>query len=55
MYVYSGVVVKIVLLRWQKAEQGSGAVLGCLVWATSRVRTSEMHKKQCVAGSKTEG
>ena len=29
----SGVVVKIVLARWQERVRGEGAVLGCVVWA----------------------
>ena len=33
----SGVVVKIVLPRWQKGVRGRGAFLGCMVWATPHV------------------
>ena len=40
--VASGVVVKIVLPRWQKGVRG--VVLGCIVWTTSRVFASKIFR-----------
>ena len=40
----SGVVVKIVLPRWQKGVRGRGAVLGGMVWATPRVLASKVFR-----------
>ena len=42
--VLSGVVVKIVLPRWQKGVRGRGAVLGGMVWATPRVLASKIFR-----------
>ena len=41
---FSGVVVKIVLPRWQKGVRGRGAVLGYMVWATLRVLGSKIFR-----------